>query len=54
MIENIKEKLVVKDEDIICKSYDQNKENLIKSLNTILGIDEKLEIMFEETLHYLG
>ena len=44
LIENIKEKLDIKDEDIICKSYDQNKQNLIKSLNNILGINETLEI----------
>lgn len=44
LIENIKEKLNVTDNDIICKSYDENRENLIKSFNNIIGINDDIEL----------
>ena len=46
LISNIKEKLNIENNDIICKSYDQNKENLIESFNNIVGIknNEKINI----------
>ncbi len=43
LVENIKKNLSISDEDIICKSYDENKENLIKSFNHIIGIDHEVE-----------
>ena len=44
LIENIKEKLNVANNDIICKSYDENRENLIKSFNNIIGINDDIEL----------
>ena len=44
LIENIKQKLSISSEDIICKSYDENKENLIKSFNQIIGINQEVEV----------
>ena len=43
-LKNIKEKLSVSDDDIICKSYDENKENLIQSFNNIINFNEISEI----------
>ena len=43
LIENIKQNLSISDDDIICKSYDENKENLIKSFNQIIGINQEVE-----------
>ena len=43
LIENIKQNLSISDDDIICKSYDENKENLIKSYNQIIGINQEVE-----------
>lgn len=44
LIENIKQKLSISDEDIICKSYDENKEDLIKSFNQIIGIKQEVKV----------
>ena len=44
LIENIKDKLYISNDDIICKSYDENKENLVKSFNQIIGINQEVEI----------
>ena len=44
LIENIKDKLYISNDDIICKSYDENKENLIKSFNQIIGINQEVEV----------
>ena len=44
LLKNIKEKLSVSDDDIICKSYDENKENLIQSFNNIINFNEISEI----------
>ena len=43
LIENIKDKLYISNDDIICKSYDENKNNLINSFNQIIGINENVE-----------
>lgn len=50
LIENIKEKLNVTDNDIICKSYDENRENLIKSFNNIIGINEDVEFDYHKNI----
>ena len=42
LIKNIKQKLSISDNDIICKSYDENKQDLIKSFNQIIGIDQEV------------
>lgn len=44
LIENVKEKLNITNNDIICKSYDENKENLIKSFNNVIGISDEVEL----------
>jgi len=44
LIENIKQKLSISNEDIICKSYDENKENLIKSFNQIIGLNQEVDV----------
>ena len=38
ILKNIKEELTVCDDDIICKSYDENKENIIHSFNNIINL----------------